>query len=221
MAWYRCMTAQGGGGGGITPTFTKTTLCDNSELSTGALTLSDDYDNYDFLMFELWNTSYSRTTKILTTPEIIADIITYSNSRVNFNEVGNNQYATYTFSSKTAISRTGSRNLVLKTVEGWNANNCTVTKTDLYRKQAITNETVSIASQVSLYSYDFIFMSGCDGNSTETQPCCYLAIATANDVEKFALSNKFNPYNASSDLVITEYTMNAQKYFRVQGIKFT
>ena len=208
-----------GGGEAFIPTFTKTTLCDNSELSTGNLTLSDDYDNYDLLYIELWNTSYNRLTTIITTPEILADIGTYSSGKINFNEYGTNQYANYTFATKTSLTKNGARNCLIKKIEGWTGDNCNIVKADLYQKKAITNETVSITSETSLYEYDYIVMSACDGDSTETQPCTYLAKATSEDLLNKALANTFNYYATTSTLEITEYTMSANRYFYVQGLK--
>ena len=208
-----------GGGEAFVPTFTKTTLCDNSELSTGNLTLSDDYDNYDLLYIELWNTSYNRLTTIITTPEILADIGTYSSGKINFNECGNNQYANYTFATKTSLTKNGARNCLIKKIEGWTGDNCNIVKADLYQKKAITNETVSITSETSLYEYDYIVMSACDGDSTETQPCVYLAKPTSEDLLNKALANMFNYYATTSALEITEFTMSANRYFYVQGLK--
>ena len=219
MAWYRCEYGTGGGGGGgITPSFSKTVLCDNTQALATSITLSDDYENYDLVRFTIWNTSNSRNSYIVTTPEIINNIFTYSSGRLNFNELGNNKYCYYTKTSNTEWTRGGSRDLLISKVEGLTATNCTVTKTTIYNRQAITNSEVSITSQSSLFDYDLILMAACDGNSTETQPCYFTLHPYNGDVSTYL----FNSYNTYPTIItLSEYGMSAAKYHMVQGIKFT
>ena len=98
MAYLRSggVLLQQGGGGGSDPTFTETVLCDNSALSTGTLTLSDDIANYDFLKIELNNSTYSRDYFLLTCPEVVLALKSISSNRVNFNELNTSQYKCYT-----------------------------------------------------------------------------------------------------------------------------
>ena len=54
------------GAGAVTPQFAPTVLADNTDLLT-SFTLSDDFENYDFLEFEITSTSLG-TIRIVTLP---------------------------------------------------------------------------------------------------------------------------------------------------------
>lgn len=161
----------GGGGGGFAPEFSMTELCDNTSLSTGTLTFTDDYDNYDFLVFEIYNTSSDKTSFIVTIPELLNHIIAIS-TYINFNEWCNNQYGCYSVSNDHLTwSVYARRNLVIKTVTGLNCTNATVTKTTFYERANRTVGAVTVEPVEDLATYDYLFFSSTTGGIDETQPC--------------------------------------------------
>lgn len=155
----------------LTPTFTETVICDNSALSTGNLTFTDDFENYDLLDIELYNTSSLVDFHILTIPSVLVAIKTTSSNQVNFNEIGNNQYKCYTLSADN-LSWTvrGSRNLIIKSVKGLVCDNMTVTTTEFYKRNSISPVVATIEPVEDIADYDYIFLGIGDGASDQTQP---------------------------------------------------
>lgn len=211
---------------GSTPPFipevTTDLICDNSAL-TDTLTFTEDYEDYDFLKFELVNPSYNnRQTDIWTTPEVINNIRQYSSNKVNFNEFANNQYKCYTVTSNLSWAHYASRNLVVKFVYGVKITNAIVQKTVIYNREAISGTVINdITSDVPYISYDYIFFATCTGDSTETQPCINLV-----RLDNYKLFNQTytmlstNYYNGSDNLQIYEYEMdNFNGGFYILGVK--
>jgi hypothetical protein len=162
------------GGGGVTPTFTETVICDNSA-EGNTLTFTDDYTNYDLLLFEVYNTSTLKTSYMLTIPEVISHIRTISSNDINFNEFGNNQYVCYAVTSPAISIRTwtkySGRNLVVKKVTGLTCSNATVTKTTFYERADRTTTAVTVEPAEDLADYDYIFLASSTNSYDETQPC--------------------------------------------------
>lgn len=162
------------GGGGVTPTFTETVICDNSAEGT-TLNFTDDYTNYDLLLFEVYNTSTLKTSYMLTIPEVISHIRTISGNDINFNEFGNNQYVCYAVTSPAISIRTwtrySGRNLVVKKVTGLTCSNATVTKTTFYERADRTTTAVTVEPSQDLADYDYIFLASSTNSYDETQPC--------------------------------------------------
>jgi len=160
------------GGGGGNPTFTETVICDNTALSTGNLTFTDDFENYDLLDIELYNTSSLVDFHILTIPSVLSAIKNASSNQVNFNEVGNNQYKCYTLSADNLTwTVRGSRNLIIKSVKGLVCDNMTVTTTEFYKRNSISPVVATIEPIEDIADYDYIFFGIGDGASDQTQPC--------------------------------------------------
>lgn len=173
MSYFRSLgliVAEGGGGGGEAPSFTETVICDNSAEGT-TLTFTDDYTNYDLLLFEVYNTSTLKTSYMLTIPEVISHIRTISSNDVNFNEFGNNQYVCYATTNIMLWTRYASRNLVIKKVTGLVCSNATVTKTTFYERADRTLGYVTIEPVEDLADYDYIFLASSTNSNDETQPC--------------------------------------------------
>ena len=104
-----------GSGEGLTPTFSETVLVDNSSLAS-SFTFSEDYHNYNFLRFKLYNMEYDYDTYILTSPSTI-DAIFDVGAYLNFNEFANSQYCTYTRNGLT-WNRDHGRNCTIAEVAG-------------------------------------------------------------------------------------------------------
>lgn len=158
------------GGGSVTPTFTETVICDNSVEGT-TLNFTDDYTNYDLLLFEVYNTSTLKTSYMLTIPEVISHIRTISSNDINFNEFGNNQYVCYATTNIRSWTRYGGRNLVIKKVTGLVCSNATVTKTTFYERVDRTTTAVTVEPVEDLADYDYIFLASSTNSYDETQPC--------------------------------------------------
>lgn len=184
----------GTGGGGVTPTFEDTLICDNSVLSTGNLTFIDDFSNYDILEFELYNTSTQKITYCLTIPETIAAIMAASSDYVNFNEIANNQYICYGVSNDhLSWTRRGSRNLIIKSVTGYVCDNMTITKTEFYKRNTITPVIASITPAEDVLTYDYLFLASGDGANDQTQPCTAAAIIDKNfNKNTYGFFNRYN-----------------------------
>lgn len=161
-------------GGGVTPTFTETVICDNSA-EGNTLNFTDDYTNYDLLIFEVYNTSTLKTSYMLTIPEVISHIRTISSNDINFNEFGNNQYVCYAVTSPSISIRTwtrySGRNLVVKKVTGLTCDNATVTKTTFFERADRTTTAVTVEPLEDLADYDYIFLASSTNSYDETQPC--------------------------------------------------
>lgn len=173
MSYFRSLgliVAEGGGGGGETPSFTETVICDNSAEGT-TLTFTDDYTNYDLLIFEVYNTSTQKTSYVVTIPEVISHIRTISGNDVNFNEFGNNQYVCYAVTTLRTWNRYSGRNMVIKKVTGLVCDNATVTKTTFYERPNRTLGNVTIEPVDDLADYDYIFLASSTNSYDETQPC--------------------------------------------------
>lgn len=204
-----------GGGSGILPTFSETVLCDNTSLSTGTLTFTDDYDNYDFVLFECYNTSSQKTSYIFTIPELIDHIISISN-HVNFNEWSNNQYVCYTPSANhLSWTRYASRNMILKKATGMNCSNATVTKTTFYERANRTIGAVTVEPTEDLADYDYLFFSSTTGGDDETQPCFPPVYVDRNLFEETPeYRGAFFIYNATtyvntSEVIIGHHSISA------------
>ena len=212
----------GGGGGSDEPQFTETLICDNTALGS-TLTFTDDFTDYEFIKFVIFNSTYQRYTEILTTPEMITNSFTYSSNMLNLNEVGNDQYCCYRKDSNTSWSRYGKRNCDVYEVYGLNCSNKTVSKTTLYDRQAISTYSDVVSSQTSLFNYNCIIFGSCTGSADETEPCNEVfypkddIFGRRGDTRPVFL----NAYNRLASVRMSENEISSWNYyFFVQGIKF-
>ena len=216
MNWFRCT---GGNGSSPTPTvpqFTKTLIMDNTAISD-TLTFTDDYTTYDFLEFEWYNIESTRTTIILTTPEIVEEMFLHSNGLFNASE-HSNQYGSYHKLTSSSWELDHGRNMRIKFIRGVNCSNATVEKTWIYKHNGYTGAEVTITT-TGLLSYDYIFTSGFTGVADETCTSLYLTVPkTMDNINVPVLVSIYGGYLLSA---LTDTTMSASKYFAVQGIKFT
>lgn len=217
MGLYRCGMKKSDG-----VVFNRTKICDNSNLSS-TLTFTEDYHNYPLVCITIYNNSTGLNTSIVTTPDIIDAIFTYSNNTINFNEFGNNQYCNYNKVNNTSWERYHQRNCDVISIYGITCNK-SITHHTLYNKEGYTASTeVSINTVESLFDYDFIFFSVCDGDSSETQPCINYAIMPGRDEfspDKTLIPYVYNRYDNYYELNIKEHNIEGSKYyFCVQAIK--
>lgn len=205
-------------GGSVSPIFSSTLLVDNSAQAT-SFTLSDDYENYDFIEFEITSSSLG-TKRIVTIPEVITDAFTYSSGKFNLNFWNSNNYCCYSHSGNT-WTRTNNRYSNITKVIGIKCTNATVNKTVVYEKQAITATGGVITSATSLFDYDYLFFATCSGDATETQPCnTPICIGSKELMDGCTfVENKYNQTNA---FTITEFAVDTWvNWFMCVGIKFT
>ena len=221
MAYYKVTQKQSGGSGPVTPTFSETTIVDNPNYNT-SITFSEDYHNYDFLKFIIYNASSGVETSIITTPSTI-DAVFSIGGYINFNEFCNNQYCTYTQSNLT-WNRSGSRSCLISKVIGLNCTNLTVEETEIYKATSQTGASVDITTQEDLMSFDWILFCSNDGSYDEVQPCINIFVPSNNIYElkdNYSLMYVFNPYNTYSVVYIGRNHISSNTYAYVVGIKFT
>ena len=215
----RGVPESGGGGGGTEPEFTATKICDNTSLAL-SLTFTDDYTNYDFLKFIIYNSSSQVYTEIITTPEMVTNAFTYSENRFNLNEFANTQYCCYQKDTNTGWTRTNNRGCDIYEVYGLTCSNLTVNKTTIYNQETHTSSEITITSATSLFDYDYLFVSTCSGDKTETQPC-YDAVYPKGLFGRDSKSVLLTRYGNSGMVTLSEYQLGAWRYFFVQGITFS
>ena len=209
----------GGGGGSDEPEFTSTKICDNTSLAL-SLTFTDDYTNYDFLKFIIYNSSSQVYTEIITTPEMVTNAFTYSENRFNLNEFANTQYCCYQKDTNTGWTRTNNRGCDIYEVYGLTCSNLTVNKTTIYNQETHTSSEITITSATSLFDYDYLFVSTCSGDKTETQPC-YDAVYPKGLFGRTSKPVLLTRYGNSGMVTLSEYQLGAWRYFFVQGITFS
>ena len=204
--------------GSVTPIFSSTVLVDNTAQDT-SFTLSDDYENYDFIAFEITSSTLG-TKRIVTVPEVITDAFTYSSGKFNLNFWNSNNYCCYSHSGNT-WTRTNNRYSNITKVIGIKCTNATVNKTMVYEKQAITATGGVITSATSLFEYDYLFFATCSGDATETQPCnTPISMGQKEIMEGCTFVE--NKYNQLNTFTITEFAVDTWvNWFMCVGIKFT
>ncbi len=204
--------------GAAEPIFDATVLVDNSAAAT-SFTLSDDFEDYDFLEVEITSTSLG-TIRIVTLPEIITEIFTYSSGKCCFDFWNSNNYCCYSHSGRT-WTRTNNRYTNITKITGYKCTNVTASKTTIYAKQGISATGGVITSQDSLYGYDYLFFATCSGDVTETQPCNTPIPMGQKEIMEGAtfVENKYNQLNT---FTITEYAVDTwANWFMCVGVKFT
>jgi hypothetical protein len=220
MSWElsRCTFV---GGGNVTPIFTETVIMSNPDYHT-YFTFDEDYHNYNFLRFKLYNAGYGTITYILTTPSTV-DAIFDVGSYMNFNEFNSDQYCAYSQSSLT-WNRYSARNLLISEVVGIQCTNMTVTESVVYKALTRNNDNVAINTELDLMSFDWLMFSSNDGTVDEVQPCNTVFIPSnsayvANNGQY--IYYPFNPYRALGMVQITRHTISAHQYLFIVGINFT
>ena len=220
MAWYRTGIAQTGGG--EQPRFTETVLHDDA---TGALpaTLSGDYHDYDFIIFETVNQGYSnRVAKFITTPSALDVAIGMdSHHPICLNELGTNQYLWLSYNASTyTFSYGNSRNLFLTKITGLTCSNMRVTEETIYQASTKTWDKVSITTDKDLFEYDMLICFSNSSDYSELQPQQYIMSHPCDFLEDY-VPRIMAAYNTYDMVSITNHTMSASRYLYVGGIKFT
>ena len=210
-----------GSSGVFTPEFSETKIVDNSSLAS-SFTFSEDYHNYNFLRFKLYNMEYDYDTYILTSPSTI-DAIFDVGAYLNFNEFANSQYCTYTRNGLT-WNRDHGRNCTIAEVVGLQCTNMTVTETVVYKAATRTGDSVAITTELDLMSFDWILFSSNDGSYDEVQPCNAVFIPSnsayvANNEQ--CMYYVFNPYGGYAAIQITRHNISAYQHLFIVGINFT
>ena len=204
-------------GGDGKPLFTSTVLCDNSSASS-SLVLSDDYHNYNFIEFELTNSSSGVVTKILTTPDAI-DAIFDLTTIIVLNEFNNNQYVGYSYNSAAyTFSRQYNRNCDCTKITGYVCSNLTVTETEIFKASSLSSASVSISS-TGLLEYDFLIVAANNSDSTSIIPCNNVVSYSDVPIDRYGYA--FNGYNSTQYVSVTDTTMSSAPYLYVGGIKFS
>lgn len=220
MAWFNC------GNVSIPLQFTKTKIVDNAS-KTSTLSFSEDYHNYDLLLFRcVCSNESNKLSEYLTTPDIIDEIFTIAVSGslhvIQFNENGNNHYVEYNFVSNTEWTKGDSRYLDCIEVYGITCNK-TITATTIYQRGSLGSTDVEITSQDSLFQYDLI-LGAMSSASYDEVKVCDSYINLMGDITSISEQIQFswNKYSQSlSSRFLTEHKMTSAVYFMVQGIKFT
>lgn len=206
------------GGGAVTPQFAPTILVDNTDLLT-SFTLSDDFENYDFLEFEINSTSLG-TIRIVTLPEIITNIFLYSSGKCCLDFWNSNNYCCYSHAGRT-WTRTNNRYTNISKITGYKCTNATVTKTTVYDKQGISATGGVITSLTSLFDYDYLFLATCSGDPTETQPCNLPICAGQKEIMENAPIVE-NKYNQTNIIYISENSISTWvNWFMCVGVSFS
>ena len=207
-----------GGGGAVTPQFSATVLIDNSEQNV-SFTLTDDFEDYDFLEVEITSSSLG-TIRIVTIPEIITNIFTYSSGKCNFNFWNSNNYCCYSHAGR-VWTRTNNRYSNITKITGYKCTNATVTKTTVYDKQGIAATGGVITSLTSLFDYDYLFLATCSGDATETQPCNTPICTGQKEIMENAPIVE-NKYNQTTIISISEYDITTwANWFMCVGVSFS
>lgn len=224
----------------VTPEFTETVLWYTGS-TEHAISLSDDYHNYDFVRFKFWNRSGQYSWEVVTTPSSLDKVWSF-NTGICFNEFNNNQYWYGTYDDTTyTFTRVNDRNTYFSKVVGLVCNNFTMTEDVIYSAPAMSSDNVTISTDKNLYNY-YALMVVANGAYDEILPC-YLSIdphaddhlpevqqAVSKLVDPVHLiaplsigSNYINPYNNSQAVTITDdgYGLSSARYAYVTGIKFT
>ena len=213
----------GGGGGVIIPTFSKTTIATTDIAnSPDTLTFTDDYTTYDFLEIEMQNTSSTESNKFITTPEVITECLTVG-SAYAINEENSNQYGTYHDNNDDTWTRSANRNLLIKEIQGWNCTNCTITKTTLYQRGAVSgsNQTVTIPAGDSFYNYDYLMIATTTSDPDDLGDNPLMVPVRKDFGTDYKIGLGMNHYNALKGYTISNDTLLSGTYFYVQGIKFS
>ena len=220
MAFYETtgFIIAGGGGGSVTPQFSETVLVDNSAQNV-SFTLSDDFEDYDFLAFEITSSSLG-TIRIVTIPEVVTNIFTYSSGKCCFDFWNSNNYCCYSHSGR-VWTRTNNRYSNITKITGYKCTNMTVTKTTVYNKQGISATGGVITSASSLFDYDYLFFATCSDDPTETQPC-NLPICTGQKEIMLGATITENKYNQLTQIYISEYEVTTWvNWFMCVGVSFS
>lgn len=218
MALFRQTGIIVSGGGSVTPVFASTVLVDNTAQAT-SFTLSDDFEDYDFIAVEITSSTLG-TIRIVTLPEVITEIFTYSSGKCCFDFWNSNNYCCYSHSGRT-WTRTNNRYTNITKITGYKCTNATVTKTTVFAKQGISATGGVITSQTSLFDYDYLFFATCTGDNTETQPCNTPVAMGQKEIMQGATLVE-NKYNQQTYIYIDEYEVTTwANWFMCVGVKFT
>lgn len=194
----------------------------------GVIQLTDDYNDYDFIKFVVYNSTDSRTTVIFSTPAHINAILNIASNQINFNEWNNNNYCCYTISGDTWTKNNVFRRCNLNSIIGVNCTSHTVHETKIFEAEARSSTAVSVSTEENVYdSYDYIMFSANSSDATEVQPSANVfETHPSNDFLDIGLSNEssrihlFNGYNNVTNITIGDNSFSNAKYFYISGIKF-
>lgn len=207
----------GEGGGGSSPTFSETVLCDNSSKAS-TFTLSDSMSNYDFIVFKCLNSSTNIVTEFITTPTHLAQMFSLTNDGIMLNEPSNNQYCDYKVSGNT-FTRYGQRNVDVVEVRGLVCTNMAVSETVIYLAPSLSSASGVTVSGTGLLDYDYIFFSGNASawddtaiNMTPAQPKCFGVDVVLHYIQSYGVF--YGTY-------IRDTSIWGGKPLCITGIKFT
>lgn len=240
MGWVECISQGGGGGSSVSyPLFTKTLIGDDTSV-TGTFTLTEDYHDYDLVLFE------TQSFIAIATPNSIDACFTSPSSRLTVNSEGTNQYGTYNKSGDT-WTRTNTRNISIIRVWGLTCTNGTLTETQIYKASSLSPYNVTITSQDDLLNYDFIISVGNSNDYTEIIINNYLwspkntiydanvifsltmPIYDGNDnyignqcrVPKEFTAYTLLVYASTQGVTISAHELSSARYYYVSGLTFT
>lgn len=223
MAWTESHLSSGGGGGDTPLEFTRTKIVDNSTLGN-TLLFSEDYHNYNLLVFEIYHSSTNTTYELVTTPDIIDEIfdksVSGSNRCILFNLQGTNIYVQYLYTSNTQWTLYNNGGIICTAVYGVTCNK-TIVATTIYQRGNTSYSAVEITSVDDLFDYDLILGSVCIGNWDCTSPAFeYINLMNLSDLSSQVVYS-WEVFNSrTSSKLLTPHKMSSGYYFMVQGINF-
>lgn len=195
------------------PTFTQTTI--GTETSTGVITFTDDWNDYDFIIVRCENTSSLAITEVLVTPNQL-NFCWDNGNDVVFNQKSTNIYSTYHKTDSTTWTRQNYRTFHIIEVLGITCTNYTVTETVIFTRNYSTASTT--ITSTGLLSYDMLMISSSnDGVIPNSIPITKGFVSTTSRIVNAVVT----PYNKITDIQITDTTMSSAQYHYVSGIKFT
>lgn len=213
-----------GGGELFVPEISETLICDNEGAEyNDPIILTEDYHNYDFIKFVMYDSQDDIDIIILTSPEAMDNIFLYSSNRMCLDKFDSNYYYCFTKTSNTQFEYYARRNCTIKSIYGITGINCEFNKTVIQNREGIGSSQVSITSATSLFDYDFLMFTTCTNDSTETLPAAnnpfYINKNLFNTNTYDLMIHKYNSY---SSLNMTEYSLQSwYYYFYVEGVTIT
>lgn len=222
MAWFACLGS--GGGSSVEPTFSKTTILDNSSGAT-SFTFDEDYHDYDFLAITFKNTSTDDESVTIVTPSMLDASFSVA-LRFTLNFAQTDVYATYSESvsgGDISWTKTNSRTCDVIKVEGISCTNKTVSETEIYSASALSSTALAITSQDSLFEFDYLFILGNSSDRTEVvASTTFFPIKYYSNLTPERAYIRADRYHVTPiGITVTENGMSAFQYLYVVGIKFS
>lgn len=209
MAYFRCIGGASASGIELEKTLLGTGSNSSSDVT---ITLLHDYHDYDFIMFEYIYSSNSKyNINILTTPEIMDESFTngYSNY-LNMGGAGGDlvyiaKVSNTEFTFKGGLSGSG----YIKNIYGCKIN-ANISKTMLYARGSVANTNVTPEIE-NFLDYDIIVMSTC----SDRTKLGYYPTFCSKSLKGFVNGGYMYLWDENT------HKVSQEKYFAIQGIKFT